>query len=175
MRPWKIFLIVYIAVFGILALVQSFSSFFNPLQVIIQKQADFRALGTAQSQLPVIELQPGVASFVKNVPAALDHVFLRPYLFGNPFGAWTALSLESLLYVLLIILLIIKSLCRKIQLSPLLYFAYSMALSAFLIIGYIVPNSGAIVRYRILFIPLLIAPALYYTLTVRQNIKNKNI
>ncbi|MEO6404024.1 MAG: hypothetical protein ABIY51_06010, partial [Ferruginibacter sp.] len=51
----------------------------NPLSILVRRRADFEAISTANSALPVMHLEPSVLSMLKNFPAAVSHVFLLPY------------------------------------------------------------------------------------------------
>ncbi len=170
-RPWKIFLTVYLVFFSLAVLAQLVTNHLHPFDLIVQKLADFKDLGIAGSQLPALNLQPTIGSFIESAPPALGHVFLRPYVFEHSFGLWTVLACEITLFSLLTLALFWKVFRHKISLSPLLCFMVAITISSFLIIGYIVPNTGSIARYRSLFLPFLIAPALYYRNTRSHNMK----
>ena len=161
-RPWKIFFTVYLSFFGLAVLAQFSTDYFHPFDLIVQKLADFKELGIAGSQLPALNLHTTIRSFLESAPPALGHIFFRPYVYEHSFGLWTVLGCEITIVSFLALILFGKIFLNKISLSPILCFMLSLAISSFLIIGYIVPNTGSIVRYRSLFLPLITAPALYY-------------
>jgi hypothetical protein len=52
---------------------------------------------------------------------------------------------------------------RKKVNHPFIYFCLFFSLSMLLMIGYTIPIIGAIVRYRSIYLPLLILPLICYT------------
>jgi hypothetical protein len=67
--------------------------------------------------------------------------------------------MELLLYQLLILLFIIYR-KKDPQIHPFNLFGFALFINMMLIIGYTIPNIGAIVRYRSIFWVLLICPLL---------------
>jgi len=138
----------------------------NPPEIIVVKQSAYLGLPTAATQIELTPLKPTFTSFVSNAPEALNHSFLRPYLWEMPVKSLLPLSIELFFYQLLLAIFIffrrkIPELLIPGQLSiPFLLFAVFLTCSVFLLIGYIVPNLGSLVRYRSLYLPLLITPLL---------------
>ena len=135
----------------------------KPMGIIIKKQTEYLELTGAATSIQLTPLQPTFASFVRNAPEALGHSLLRPYIWEAPVLSLLPLCLELLLYHLLLILFIFY---RKKEIAggsrAFICFAVFFTLSVFLMIGYIVPNLGSLVRYRSLYLPLLITPLLCY-------------
>ncbi|UAY51380.1 hypothetical protein [Ferruginibacter albus] len=139
------------------------NSRFSLPEKVVTKQKDFLLLPASSTNIPVNELQPTFKSFFGNAPQAINHSLMRPsikdafhyakYLF--PFAG------EVFIYELLLlasILFIIKF--RKFNPDPLIAFCLFFALSICLIIGYTIPVIGAVIRYRSIYLPFLIAPVL---------------
>jgi len=110
----------------------------------------------------------------------LNHAFLRPYLWELPVKSILPLSIELFVYQALIVLMVLfKKRDRPTDQKQFLFFAIFFTISIFLIIGYIVPNLGSLVRYRSLYYPLLITPALCFInwelILGDFQIKNKNM
>jgi hypothetical protein len=152
----------------------------EPLEIIIAKQTEYLKLEKAATQIELTPLLPSFKSFASNAPQAINHSFLRPYIWELPVRSVLPLSIELLGYQVLILLLVFfrrKDLPRPNK--PFLVFALFFCISVFLIIGYIVPNLGSLVRYRSLYLPLLITPVLcsidWEKLLGRTQVKNKNI
>lgn len=158
---WMIFTGLYILMLVLLFTLHLLLPAVDPLQLIIQKQADFAGLPVSATDLRPAGLEPTLTSFVANAPQAADHVFLRPYITDRPL-ALLPFALELIGYELLLIAFIFSS--RRAALPPtqlhflcgILFFSFSLLL----FIGYIVPNMGSMVRYRSLYLPLLITPLL---------------
>lgn len=146
----------------------------NPLEVIIAKQSEYMKLKGAATKIEITPLQPGFKSFAANAPQALNHSFLRPYLWELPVKSLLPLNIELFFYQLLLVLFIFY---RRKDTStsniPFLFFAICFTFTIFLFIGYIVPNLGSVVRYRSLYFPLIITPLLC-GLNWRRVLKFKN-
>lgn len=133
---------------------------FQPLGIISQRQNDFLQLPEAGSQLSMGLLQPTLKSFILNLPNAINHGFLRPFIWdeGNIF--MLLLSIELFFYQgLLLFMFFCKETYHK-KTNPIIWFGLSIAIFMWLIIGFVIPNIGAIVRYKSLFLPFLIIPIL---------------
>lgn len=130
----------------------------DPLQLIAHRQQDFFDLPVAYSQLPLPKLEPTTQSFVDVFPAAANHAFLRPYVWEFPGHFLMILGLEWFCLLLFIFLFFIRN---KLQcISPFYVVSILFSLLIILIAGFIVPNAGALVRYRSLYLPFLITPFL---------------
>lgn len=133
----------------------------RPLEMITARQAEYLKLEKAATQIALHPLLPTAKSFVANLPQAANHVFLRPYVWEIPVKSVIPLSAELFGYQVLIVLLIFFK--RKDQIvnqRHYLFFALFFSVTVFLFIGYVVPNLGSLVRYRSLYLPLLITPVI---------------
>jgi hypothetical protein len=124
----------------------------EPINLIIAKQQSFFSLrGYSDMQTPILENNFG--SFVLNLPSALDHVFLRPYLsFNSPLKYQVAAMDAWLVCLFSIVLLFNLKRNQANKFSFIMLFTFS--LSMLLFIGYTIPNCGALVRYKSEFTPL---------------------
>ena len=158
--PLLTFVSIYALIFLTLFLLQYLLPSFQPLKIITQKQTDFLNLPTAATQLKANMLQPDLKSFIKNIPQAIDHGFLRPYLWDTNGNFIFPFALELLFYELLFLFVLFKNRFRSISLDPFIIFAVFFAASMLLITGLIIPNTGSIVRYKSIYLPFLITPLL---------------
>ena len=152
-----VYLLCGLLVFNIDAVVQKI----KPLEIIISKQTEYLKLDSAATQIELTPLQPTFKSFAVNAAQAFNHSFLRPYIWELPVKTILPLSIELLGYQILFLLLIFFR--RKgfnPANKPLLLFILFFIITTFLIIGCIVPNLGSLVRYRSLYLPLIITPIL---------------
>lgn len=133
----------------------------KPLEIIIAKQTEYLKLEQAATQIELTPLQPTFKSFASNAPQAINHSFLRPYIWELPVKSILPLSMELLAYQFLILLLVFsgRNEFKSIN-KPFLLFSLCFIFTIFLIIGYIVPNLGSLVRYRSLYLPIIITPVL---------------
>jgi hypothetical protein len=126
---------------------------------IIQKQALFELFNHAQSSFHPIPLTHSWTSFVYYTPAAIFRTLTTP----SPFHAHSKLEwingVEHFLYLIIIMGFLGYSIILKKKSHPyaVLFLFYSLAL--FLFIGWIVPNSGSMVRYSAI-------PFLFFSLFV---------
>ncbi len=130
----------------------------NLPSAVVKRKEEFAAVGIGSTDIPMQELHPTVESFIRNLPQALNHAVLRPYPweFLNPVVLLTAL--EILLYQLVFLLfLFFRDKKERISNSFNVY-GFAFFLNMMLIIGYSIPNVGAIVRYRSIFWIFLLCP-----------------
>ncbi len=158
----KIFLFIstYSLAFLMLFLLHIIKPAFQPLKIITDKQQEFFALPVASSQLNTAKLEPAFSSFIKNLPQALNHSLLRPYLLDPSTKFLIPLSIELFIYQVLCILMLFSYTKNKFTLNAFILFGLFFSFSLLLFTGYIVPNTGSIVRYRSIYLPLLITPVL---------------
>jgi hypothetical protein len=156
-KPLRSFIFVY-TVSLVIFFVSAVAGPVNIPAKFVQRQADFMALrGGSFVELDQLEDHP--LSFIKLLPQALNHVFLRPYP-GESEGALYIFSAVETWFVLLVFLLFLlfplpllkRNLSRAVVLA-LVFFS----LSNYLFIGYTIPFLGAIVRYRIIYESILLA------------------
>ena len=157
--PYLPFLLIYGFCVLLFFLSVYFPPAFNlPLQ-LAEKQHQFLGL-QANTVLPLTPLEPDVGSYLRVLPEAVNHVFLRPYIteIKSPFHL---MAFAEVVLVILIIMLAfitggrhnLRGLCQ-----PLYLFLFIVAVSGLLLIGYTVPFTGAIVRYKALYNVFLLIP-----------------
>ncbi len=175
-KPLKTFISIY-SFFTILFFVSPFISPKINLPLFVSKrQSNFIELsGFAGSSLPTNKLEPNLTGFIKNAPQALNHVFLRPYLFEGDKWVYIPFALEIFLFELLFLVFLFFRKKPK-EVPPLIYFLLFFSLSMLLIIGYTIPILGAFVRYRSIYFSFLLLPVLVYTdwESVRKKLKYPN-
>jgi hypothetical protein len=125
---------------------------------ITLKQQEFKKLNGG-SAVVVQDLEPQFSSFIKYFPNAVDMAFLRPHISEIKNKSYIPAILENL------IILIIPVICfafkkENFQLNNFSLACLCFAFSILLITGYTITFSGAVVRYKSLILPFLIAPFL---------------
>ena len=157
----RLLIAITYAFYFLLFFLSSFShSFLNIPAAIVQRKNDFAALLGGNTNIAMNELQPNLGSFITNFPQAINHALLRPYLWEFPQLSVLLTAFELFIYQLLLISFIFF---RKKQVSPMsLFNIFGLAFffNMMLIIGYTIPNVGAIVRYRSTFWIYLIVPVI---------------
>ena len=159
--PLKIFAIVYLVTGLLLFNINSLIKPVRPLEIITQKQSAYLHLAKSETEINLTPLNPDFKSFATNAPQALNHVLLRPYLWELPVKSLLPLNIELTIYqILFLTFLFFRRKEGNGSNTPFIYFTVFFTLTIFLLIGYIVPNLGSIVRYRSLYFPLIITPLL---------------
>lgn len=158
---FAIFVSVYLIGFFLLFISQKIVPSFQPLKLITQRQSDFNDLPVAATQLPVIKLEPTVSSLVKNAGQAFDHSFLRPYVWDTKSSYLLLLAVEMIIYELLIFVVLLRYRATLKINQPFILLGFFFAFSMIMLIGYVIPNAGSVVRYRSLYLPFLLTPFLY--------------
>lgn len=160
-RPLPVFISVYL-IAGLLLF--NYHRLFpggDPVQTITKKQSDFEQLMSSKTDVKVDSLQPNFSSFVRNSPQAFNHSLLRPYLMELPSRILLPMNIELFAYqVLLLLFLFFRRKRVNGENDAFICFAVFFTFTMFLFIGYIVPNLGSLVRYRSLYLPLIITPLL---------------
>jgi hypothetical protein len=115
-------------------------------QYIVNTQQQFFALKGTRFEMAA--LQPTVTSFIKLFPAAVNHIFLRPY-------PWETISILQLFYsfeIIIFWIVMVWSLIQRKQRinEPVILMMIFLAISVCVLYGYVVPFPGAIARYRII-------------------------
>ncbi len=160
-----IFTAVYLACFVLLLFMHAIYPAINPLQVILQRQQDFINLPEASSQLQAISLQPTVNSFIIHAPQAISNGFFRPAVWNAETRFLIPLAIEMHIYMLSALLMFIFYRKSEPAGKYFLYWGLFVACSLILLTGYIVPNTGSLVRYRSLYLPFIITPVLWHIYT----------
>jgi hypothetical protein len=128
------------------------------------EQASFQVL-EGHSRLPLPTFNGTLTSVWRAFPAAVRNGFFEPLpgSGGQPF--YLAFSIELIFVWLIVILATIRSLRHSTAPAPanpafptacLLF-----ALGGMLTIGFFVPFAGTLIRYRSIYLPFLLAPALH--------------
>ena len=162
-RAIHTFVITYLVAGAIFFTTGFISAELNFPQAIVNKQIAFIQLEPGHTNLRLRLLEPNMESFLSNLPQAISHALLRPFLTDVHFApGLLPLVMELLAYELLFLL----SICfreNKKGVNPFILFSLFFAGSVLLLIGYIVPAIGAVARYRAIYLPFIITPLLAST------------
>ena len=150
-------------------------------QAVVNKQQAFKQLKEGGSTIPMKDLEPTAASFLKNTPQAINLSTIRPY----PSDVRHILSLAAAIEIDVLLLLFALFLFwrtngNRSTSKNFMYFSVFFSMTLLLAIGFSVNNLGAIVRYRSVIMPLLVIPMAAQINwkklgdIVFNNIKNKN-
>lgn len=122
--------------------------------LVVHRQQEFIAL-KARSEVPVQIPEPTFTGFLKVLPSALNNVLLKPLPGEGGKTIYLVNSIEIFVYWGLLIFLWIRNrfALNTGSIRPLYWAFFFYAAANLAIIGFIVPNIGALVRYRSIFLP----------------------
>jgi hypothetical protein len=120
----------------------------NLPQIVAERQHSFMKLQGTRFQLDT--LQPTLTSFIKVLPQAVSHTFLRPYIWEAKGALQIMTAAEIIVCWLLVLAAILKKEMhwKKILGKPILLFSLGLGITLYIFIGYAIPFPGAIVRYK---------------------------
>jgi hypothetical protein len=163
-RGIKIQILTYIICFvfsGIIALNFSIvKDDFNVLEILTAKQHDFinhAAELDSKSRLEIEPLEPNLISFAINSPQSFFITFFRPFFFESKNPMMILAGLENLLILVLLIVSIIKRDKMNYEQKNLFYFLLTYAILMFTLVGMITPVMGAMVRYKVPALGMMVA------------------
>jgi hypothetical protein len=149
-----IFVLLPIVLLSSVFIVHRFFPENSPLKIIQYRQGEFQKLnGGSNIQTPAFESK--VNKLIKNVPLALNHIFLRPYLNESLKWKYIFAAVENLLILLLMLLLLIFAKIKNMN-NAYFLFLFIFSLTICLFIGLTMTNIGAILRYKSIFISLIL-------------------
>ncbi len=172
-KPLYAFALVCASMMLLIVAMQLLSPKKNLGTVLALRQSQFLSLKPGVSQIPVQPLDNSLTSVMIQLPIAMWNVAVSPLLVKK-FQAVVLLTIvETLVYFCIVCFGFWAAFKTKqhphLRLS---IFMLMFSTFAFLIIGLIVPNAGAITRYRSIFLPFFLLPFIEQTY---RYIKNKNI
>jgi hypothetical protein len=126
-----------------------------PISIVLRNK-DFIKLG-GNSFLPQRKLEPTFTGFVQNAPQALNHTLVRPYVTEFLSPLYLASALEILCIWILVSVWFFRFTDNPYKHSV-VQFLFLVSMVLLLLTGYIVPQLGAIVRYRAIFFPFILVP-----------------
>lgn len=125
-------------------------------QYIINRQQEFSTL-EANSKIPVAILEPNFGSFMQALPTVLNNVFLKPLPGEGGKSMYYTFTIEIFCFWALLLATWFKNKFKAnfSSISPLVWALFLCGMANLIIIGYTIPNIGAITRYRSIFLPFV--------------------
>jgi hypothetical protein len=137
---------------------------------IVKRRIEFNSV-SANTLLPYNQLENSFQSYLYNLPQAVNHGFLRPYLWDNFGFFYIPFALEIIALIVLIIYYVFNHLPLTKSQRAIFYFGLFVFLANWLFLGYMVHIVGAIIRYKSIFLPFFVAPLLL-SAKLKPSIKN---
>lgn len=163
-----IHLIYWTAAFHVNLIFPSFNLLYN----IVLKQELFLKLN-GNTNFQVTPLQSNFFSLLKNSPNALKDAMFYPFIVKPTTLFQWLIYFEGIALIIIFSICLIKNKIRNLKFHPLTVFSFTFSLSVLILLGLIVPNLGAMVRYKSLVLPFLCAS--FFILADEEWIKNKFI
>jgi hypothetical protein len=160
-KPAYIFLLVYLLLLVLAILMPHIKQELSLPAMLAQKQLAFNNLERANSYLANTPLQPTWQSLYANFPEALQHGFLRPFITDYRMSPYLLFFFAEMLLYGMLVLWGIGAVANK-RWQPFALAMLFFAGSVLLITGYTVTVLWAIVRYRSIYFPFLLAPFMAY-------------
>ncbi|CAN5406309.1 hypothetical protein BH09BAC1_BH09BAC1_14430 [soil metagenome] len=153
---------VYLSAITLILIVGIFVPIVNNhtvLELIVNKQDQFAALRSGHSNIPLAKMEPTLTGLATTLPHAIYNQFIAPFMLPPASHLYWPAIIDHAWFILLLavgLCSIRKPLLEKPPLLTALFFG----LMLIILIGLIVPNVGAILRYRSLAIPFILMPLL---------------
>lgn len=122
---------------------------------VVSRQSDFIQL-QGKTMLDVPRLTPNLLGFIKNLPAAIDIILFhpKPGEGGKPYIPFTV---ETIIFFFIMVIGIFILVFKKQKMPIFSIFCLNFSILLLLFIGYTVPNVGAVIRYKSIALPFLLA------------------
>lgn len=169
--PMLVYVVLFIFIGGMGYAIPKFTHQANIVDAVLSKKALYESLDNGNTAIELGVYEESYVGLVKLVPQALFNTMLRPHFFDIKSVFLGLASGESLLISLLFVgsLFFIKT-CTKDE-QAFVFLLLSFALSYLIITGLIVPNIGAILRYRSVALFFLVPCSVY--LLSRKTMKSR--
>lgn len=154
----KYLTIILISIFGAIFFEYFFPKY-HMLEIFVQKQQDFIRLSEAMnsgSRIDLVPLENNWCSFLIAAPSAFFTVLLRPFIWESTSPLMVLAALENLVIVGLIVFAVIKFKKPEKEQLNLIYLSLTFVVLLFILIGWVTPVLGAIVRYKVPALPFLV-------------------
>ncbi len=141
------FVLVQFLYFGSIYVVGKIVPEFNAIDYLVYIQQEFLNLKISPSTISLTPLQPNLLSIISVLPEGFAHCVFRPYLWEINSILQLSSALENVFFITLLVVAIIFREKKRLN-YPFIMFCIFYVIGLFSLIGIIVPNLGAIVRYK---------------------------
>lgn len=127
----------------------------NFLEIIQVKQSFFQALSGGNSYIAIEKFNPDMAYLLKEIPLAFSRCFFAPFYLSSLNAYQWVFVIENVVIGLFALLLISHISFKKITWNNIALWQFIFAVSMMILIGIVVSNIGASVRYRSILLPFV--------------------
>lgn len=138
----------FIAFILFILLVSSLTTTVSPFSKLIWWQSAFKAIPATENTISLPSLQPKAASFFEIIPVSINHSFLQPLPWKAINFYQFVIGMQEMILFFLLVLLIFYSIIKRQVFSHLFYLSLGYTISLYALLGIIVPNLGALSRYK---------------------------
>jgi len=143
----------------------------NFLQAIQLKNSQFKEHTEGNTNIDIPEINSSFTELAVNIPMAFMRVMSAPFLILNVKRFHWIFIFENIAMLLSLFYCFSLFIKRGIDINPVLLWQFLFAVSMIILIGLVVSNIGAIIRYRSIILPFLIFPLFGF---VKQSSKASN-
>ena len=165
-RPVYIFIGVHLCILLFMFGAKYLSPALDIPSAIVQKQQDFYNVATsskAESVIATTKITPQLFSFIKATPEAILNSLFRPFWWDVKKIIMLPNAIESSALLLCMILMMLFPKKPETETLPILLVCIFFSFTLAVLIGMTTPVIGAIVRYKIPFMPFLLTTILICT------------
>jgi hypothetical protein len=133
---------------------------YNYMKAIELKRLQFKGHVGGDTNIEIPDLKPDMIHMLQYVPSSFVRIFNSPFYIKKikPFH-WIFL-IENIMMYLLLMYLIYRMTYQGIEFNPVFLWQLLFAIAVLVLIGLVVSNIGAIIRYRSIILPFLFIPLL---------------
>jgi hypothetical protein len=164
-HPWLYFILFNVSIFAGLIIVSIILPERDIFYLLFKKRDDFTNVAIqyeSGSFIPPFDLMPNPTSFLVHTPTALWIVLMKPYLWDVGSVLVKFAALENIFIVIMLIVTLVTR--KKIIFTEkrIFYFLFIFVFYLYLLIGFTTPVMGAIVRYKVPAMALVVIACLLY-------------
>lgn len=170
-RPFVYFLMSYLLLFLVSLILAHTSHLPDILELVLANKEMYAALKAGNTAIQLPTINNGYWGLLLQTPNALFNSICRPH-FGDVNSWWLGLaSIESLVTLVGLLFLLVRFKFFNLSQRAIVISFLAFGLTYFIIIGWVVPNLGAILRYRSVAL-FFITPTLFLSLKSFKFFKN---
>jgi hypothetical protein len=153
------FAFVHLVFFSLIIIAHISSQHFDPVHYLDNKQKEFFHVVEVEKPNHVVSIKPinnSIVTIMEQSIPAFFRTLLRPHVFESREPLILMSAAENLFLLLFMAIVIVTAKKGTWSSSPLFYFSMTFFVLIFILIGLLVPITGAMVRYKIVAVPFLL-------------------
>lgn len=147
-KIWLKFILVHVIYFGLVYLAGYVFPEANAINYLVFVQHEFFSLAAAPSTIPLTPFHPNLLSVLSVLPEGFSHCVFRPYLWEIHSVLQFSSAIENILLIVLTFIVLTFFRDKNSSANSFFLFCIFYVIGLYSLVGLIVPNLGAIVRYK---------------------------